>query len=71
MKIVNVTTETLRHRWGDTTRDSVIVKIESDNGLIGISRGGDIDVISKVFSPILIGEDPRNIMKLEMKVLKS
>ena len=64
MKIVNVTTETLRHRWGDTTRDSVIVKIESDNGLIGISRGGDIDVISKVFTPILIGEDPRNIMKL-------
>ena len=64
MKIVNVTTETLRHRWGDTTRDSVILKIESDNGLIGISRGGDPDIISKIFTPILVGEDPRNIMKL-------
>ena len=29
MKIVNVTTETLRHKWGDTTRDSVILNIES------------------------------------------
>ena len=46
MKIVNVTTETLRHKWGDTTRDSVILHIESDNGLIGISRGGDPQIIS-------------------------
>ena len=45
MKIVNVATETLRHRWGNTTRDSVILKIESDNGLIGISRGGDPDIM--------------------------
>ena len=64
MKIVNVTTETLRHKWGDTTRDSVILKIESDNGLIGISRGGDPKIISEILTPLLIGEDPRNIMKL-------
>ena len=64
MKIVNVTTETLRHKWGDTTRDSVILNIESDNGLIGISRGGDPKIISEILTPLLIGEDPRNIMKL-------
>ena len=64
MKITKINTTTLRHKWGDTTRDSVILHIESDNGLIGISRGGDPKIISEILTPLLIGEDPRNIMKL-------
>ena len=62
MKITKVEPITIRHRWGPSEdgviRDWPIVLIHTSNGLVGLGRGGDPDLIRKM-SSLIVGEDPR------------
>ena len=67
-KITRVEMITLRHPWGpaeeDKTRDFGLVLVHADNGLYGISRGGNAKLIEEELAPLLVGQDPRRIAKL-------
>ena len=67
-KITRVETITLRHPWGPQeegkTRDFRLVLVHADNGLYGISRGGNAKLIEEELAPLLVGQDTRRITKL-------
>jgi len=68
MRIEKIEVITLRHPWGPpengVMRDWPIVLVHSDNGLVGISRGGSASLIEREFAPLLIGADARRITML-------
>ena len=67
-KITRVETITLRHPWGPPdegqTREWPLVLVHADNGLYGISRGGNTKLIEEELAPLLIGQDPRRTAHL-------
>lgn len=75
MRIERIETIVLEHPWGPpedgVTRAWPIHRVHADNGLVGISRGGNPDLIAKELAPLLIGEDPRQIARLWNRVYES
>ena len=53
--------------WGppelDELRDWIIVRVHTDDGLVGMARGGDIDIIDSELQPLLLGQDARMISR--------
>ncbi|MEM9157470.1 MAG: mandelate racemase/muconate lactonizing enzyme family protein [Verrucomicrobiota bacterium] len=59
--------------WTDR-RNALITKITTDDGIVGWGEGGSqpsASVINDCFSPLLIGEDPRDINKLWHRMFQS
>ena len=75
MRIEKIETLVLEHPWGPpengVTRTWPIHRVYADNGLIGIGRGGNPDLIAREFGPLLTGEDPRRIGHLWQKMYET
>ena len=65
MRIERIQTIRLRVPWGppelDEIRDWIIVRVHTDDGLVGMARGGDLDIIASELQPLLLGQDARMI----------
>ena len=72
MRIERIETLIVKHPWGPpeegVTRTWPIHRVYADNGLVGIGRGGNPNLISQEFESLLIGEDPRQIGQLWQKM---
>ena len=68
MHITSVEPVIVRHPVGlpeeRTTRDWVNVLVHTSEGLTGIGRGGNAQLISRELAPVLVGQDPRRIALL-------
>ena len=68
MRIERIETLVVKYPWGPpedgVTRTWPIHRIYADNGLVGIGRGGNPDLITREFGSLLVGEDPRRIGRL-------
>ena len=68
MRITHVESIALKHPFGPPeagiTREWTNVLIHTDEGLAGIGRGGNPQLISRDLAPVLIGQDPRQIARL-------
>ena len=68
MHITHVETIVLKHPFGPpetgVMRDWINVLIHTDEGLTGIGRGGDPQLIARDLAPVLVGQDPRQIARL-------
>ena len=68
MRIERIETILLNVPWGPpeggVTRTWPINLVHADNGLFGIGRGGNPDLIDRLFAPLLIGEDARRTARL-------
>jgi L-alanine-DL-glutamate epimerase-like enolase superfamily enzyme len=68
MRITHVESIALKHPFGPPeagiTREWTNVLIHTDQGLTGIGRGGNPQLISQDLAPVLIGQDPRQIARL-------
>ena len=75
MKIEKIETTVINHPWGPpedgVMRAWPIHRIYADNGMIGISRGGNPELICEEFAPLLIGKDPRRISPLWQEMYES
>jgi len=68
MRIERIETLIIKHPWGPpekgVTRTWPVHRIYADNGLVGIGRGGNPDLVTQEFARLLVGEDPRQITQL-------
>ena len=75
MRIERIETITLRHPWGPieegATRDWTIHRVHADNGLVGIARSGQAELIEGLFAPLLVGEDPRCTARLWQRMYEA
>lgn len=72
MRIERIETLVVKHPWGPpedgVIRTWPIHRVYADNGMVGIGRGGNPDLISQEFESLLLGEDPRQIGQLWQKM---
>ncbi|MCH6546295.1 MAG: hypothetical protein IH796_09900, partial [Deltaproteobacteria bacterium] len=65
MRIERIETIRLRVPWGppelNERRDWIIVRVHTDDGLVGMARGGDADIIASELQPLLLGQDATSI----------
>jgi D-galactarolactone cycloisomerase len=54
-----------------TLRQTLIVKITSDEGLHGWGQGGRPDVVRNVLAPLLVGQDPRETGRLWQRMIQA
>jgi D-galactarolactone cycloisomerase len=75
MKISRVETITIRHWWGPpedgVTRDWLVVLVHTDDGLVGIGRGGNAGLINRELTPLLVGQDPRKTAMLWQRMYEA
>lgn len=75
MRIERIETIELKHPWGPleqgATRTWPIHLVHADNGLFGLGRGGDPELIAREFEPLLVGEDPRCTARLWQRMYEA
>ncbi len=75
MRIEKIETTVITHPWGPpengVTRVWPIHRVYANNGMYGISRGGNPDLIAQEFEAMLVGEDPRRIAHLWNRMYES
>ncbi len=68
MRIERIETISLTCFWGPSDRGVKrtwpLQLVRADNGLVGIGRGGNAEMIEREFAPLLVGEDPRRPARL-------
>lgn len=68
MRIEKIETIVINYSWGPpedrATRAWPIHRVYADNGMVGVGRGGNPDLITREFESLLVGEDPRRIGRL-------
>lgn len=47
-----------------TRRQTLVIKVSTDEGVHGWGQGGRLDLVRNVFAPLLVGEDPRDSGRL-------
>ena len=75
MRITHVETIVLKHPFGPpetgVMRDWISVLVHTDEGLTGIGRGGNPQLIARDLAPVLVGQDPRQIARLWEEMYES
>ncbi len=75
MRITDVETIVLKHPFGPAEtgvmRDWINVLVHTDEGLTGIGRGGNPQLIARDLAPVLVGQDPRQIARLWEEMYES
>ena len=68
MKITDVEVIVLEHNWGPpeegVTREWPLMLVHTDEGISGLGRGGDPEIVRNELAPLLIGQDPRRTAML-------
>ena len=72
MRITDVDVIVLEHNWGPpeegVTREWPLMLVHTDEGISGLGRGGDPDIVRNELAPLLIGQDPRRTAMLWQKM---